>query len=129
MPPTIAVFINPGHDKSKPRENGKHSNRSFEYDSLGDRYVRFLLEEIIPEVRKHYNISDDPEMHAIGGSSSGAICAFTAAWERTDSFRKVYSSVGSFTNLPRWQRVSVAGSQDRTEAHSRLHGGHQRRRR
>ena len=99
MPPTIAVFINPGHDKSKPRQNGKHSNRGFEYDSLGDRYVRFLLEEIIPEVKKSYTISDDPEMHAIGGSSSGAICAFTAAWERTDFFRKVYSSVGSFTNL------------------------------
>lgn len=99
MPPTIAVFINPGHDKSKPRQNNKHSNRGFEYDGLGDRYVRFLLEEIIPEVKKKYAISDDPEMHAIGGSSSGAICAFTAAWERTDYFRKVYSSVGSFTNL------------------------------
>ncbi|MEQ9406762.1 MAG: alpha/beta hydrolase-fold protein [Fuerstiella sp.] len=99
MPPTIAVFLNPGHDKSKPRRNGRHSNRSFEYDSLGDRYARFLLEEIIPEVKKRYNISDDPKMHAIGGSSSGAICAFTAAWERTDFFRKVYSSVGSFTNL------------------------------
>ena len=50
MPPTIAVFINPGHDKSKPRDNGKHSNRSLEYDSLGDRYVRFLLEEMIAEI-------------------------------------------------------------------------------
>ena len=99
MPPTIAVFINPGHDKSKPRNNGRHSNRSFEYDSLGDRYIRFLLEEIVPELKKRYTISDDPEMHAIGGSSSGAICAFTAAWERTDFFRRVYSSVGSFTNL------------------------------
>ncbi len=99
MPPTIAVFLNPGHEKSKPQQKGRHSNRSFEYDSLGDRYVRFLLEEIIPEVKKSYSISDDPQMHAIGGSSSGAICAFTAAWERTDFFRKVYSSVGSFTNL------------------------------
>ena len=99
MPPTIAVFINPGHDKSKPRRNNRPSNRGFEYDSLGDRYARFLLEEIIPEVRQRYNISEDPEMHAIGGSSSGAICAFTSAWERTDFFRKVYSSVGSFTNL------------------------------
>ncbi len=99
MPPTIAVFINPGQDTSRPRRNGRYSNRGFEYDSLGDRYVRFLLEEIIPEVRKRYRLSDDPEWHAIGGSSSGAICAFTAAWERTDFFHKVYSSVGSFTNL------------------------------
>lgn len=99
MPPTIAVFLNPGHDKTKPQKKGKASNRSFEYDSLGDRYSRFLLEEIIPEVKKRYSISEDPAMHAIGGSSSGAICAFTAAWERTGYFRKVYSSVGSFTNL------------------------------
>lgn len=99
MPVTIGVFINPGHEVSKPRRKNKHSNRSLEYDSLGDRYVRFLLEEIIPEVQEQYNISDDPNMRAIGGSSSGAICAFTAAWERTDKFRKVYSSVGSFTHL------------------------------
>lgn len=99
MPPTIAVFINPGHDKTKPLKNKKYSNRSYEYDSLGDRYARFLLEEVIPEVEKRYSISTDPAMRAIGGSSSGAICAFTAAWERPDQFRKVYSSVGSFTNL------------------------------
>jgi enterochelin esterase family protein len=99
MPPTIAVFINPGQDKSKPVRNRKFSNRSYEYDSLGDRYVRFLIEEIIPEVEKRYRLSSDPEMRAIGGSSSGAICAFTAAWERPDVFGKVYSNVGSFTNL------------------------------
>ncbi|MCA9139073.1 MAG: SMP-30/gluconolactonase/LRE family protein, partial [Planctomycetales bacterium] len=99
MPPTIAVFINPGHDKSRPRQGNKSSNRSFEYDSLGDRYSRFLLEEILPVVESKYNVSSDPTMRAIGGSSSGAICAFTVAWERPDQFGKVYSNVGSFTNL------------------------------
>ncbi|MFY8073694.1 MAG: SMP-30/gluconolactonase/LRE family protein, partial [Pirellula sp.] len=110
MPPTIAVFLNPGHDKSQPLNNNRFSNRSYEYDSLGDRYARFLHEEIIPEVKKRYRISEDPDMRAIAGSSSGAICAFTVAWERPDSFRKVYSTVGSFTNLrggnvyPSWVR-------------------------
>jgi sugar lactone lactonase YvrE/enterochelin esterase-like enzyme len=101
MPPTIAVFINPGHDKSKenPKRPGQASNRSFEYDSLGDRYARFLLEEIIPEVEKRYNVSNDPEMRAICGASSGGICSFTVAWERPDAFRKVLSTIGSFTNL------------------------------
>ena len=101
MPPTIAVFVNPGHDKTKgkPQTPWKVSNRSFEYDSLGDRYVRFLLEEILPEVEKRYNITKDPELRAIGGASSGGICSFTAAWERPDSFRKVLSTIGSFTNL------------------------------
>jgi enterochelin esterase family protein len=110
MPVTIAVFINPGHDPAKPLKDNKFSNRGYEYDSLGDRYSRFLLEEIIPEVEKLYRISGDPEMRAIGGSSSGAICAFNVAWERPDQFGKVYSSVGSFTNLrggdvfPSWVR-------------------------
>lgn len=97
MPPTIAVMINPGTD---PKKNSKKpTNRSYEYDGLGDAYVRMLAEEILPVVESKYNISTDREMRAIGGSSSGAICAFTAAWERPDLFSKVYSSVGSFTNI------------------------------
>jgi len=101
MPPTIAVFINPGQMKNipEPKKKGQGSNRSFEYDSLGDRFARFLIEEIIPEVEKKYRISKDPEMRAICGSSSGGICAFTVAWERPDAFRKVLSTIGSFTNL------------------------------
>lgn len=101
MPPTIAVFINPGHDPSKgtPQSPWKVSNRSYEYDSLGDRYAKFLLEEILPEVEKKYNITKDPDQRAIGGASSGGICSFTVAWERPDQFRKVLSTIGSFTNL------------------------------
>ena len=101
MPPTIAVFINPGHEESKQKPDSpwKSSNRSFEYDSLGDRYARFVLDEIIPEVEKRYTVSKDPEMRAICGASSGGICAFTVAWERPDAFRKVLSTIGSFTNL------------------------------
>ncbi len=98
MPPTIAVFINPGDDKAKG-PNKKPSNRSLEYDSLGDRYSQLLRDEILPVVAAKYNISTDPEMRAIGGSSSGAICAFTVAWEHPDLFGKVYSNVGSFTNI------------------------------
>ena len=53
----------------------------------------------MPVLYKEYNISKDPEMHGIGGSSSGAIAAFTVAWERPNQFRKVLSNVGSFVNL------------------------------
>ena len=68
-------------------------NRSFEYDGLGDAYARFILEEILPEVEKQ-KTSDGRAIHlskngndrAIGGSSSGAVCAFTAAWERPKEF-------------------------------------------
>jgi enterochelin esterase-like enzyme len=101
LPPIVAVFINPGHDATKPKPESpwRGSNRSFEYDSLGDRYAKFLLEEILPEVRKQWPFSDAPEMHAICGASSGGICSFTVAWERPDQFRKVLSTIGSFTNI------------------------------
>lgn len=99
MPPTIAVFLDPGHHIDRPRQQNRSSNRSYEYDSLGDRYFRFLTEEIIPQVQQKYTLADDPSMWAIGGSSSGAICAFTVAWEHPERFGRVYSSVGSFTNL------------------------------
>ena len=99
MPVTIGIFIAPGivpapHENAQPR-----FNRSFEYDSLGDRYARFLLEEILPEVNKRYRLSDDPNDRAIAGASSGGICAFNVAWERPDAFRRVYSSIGTFVAL------------------------------
>jgi enterochelin esterase family protein len=99
MPVTIGVFIQPGEFPSGKPDVKPRSNRSFEYDSLGDQYTRFLLEEIIPEVKKQYKITDDPTGRAICGNSSGGICAFTVAWERPDQFGKVVSHIGSFTNI------------------------------
>src|SRR5690349_14883531 len=94
MPVTIAIFLNPG-------TRAGQSNRSFEYDSLGDAYARFLINEAIPFVTNKYSlaITGDPELRVICGSSSGGICAFTVAWERPDQFRRVLSTIGSFTNI------------------------------
>ena len=92
-----------GHRKEQlpdePGWNPPPENRSVEYDTLSPDYAEFLLTEILPEVYKEYNITDDPEGHAICGVSSGGICAFTVAWERPDQFRKVLSHVGSFVNI------------------------------
>ncbi|MFM7603930.1 MAG: alpha/beta hydrolase [Prosthecobacter sp.] len=100
MPRTIGIFIDPGR-RLRPKPGEKAANRGFEYDSLGDAYVRFLLAEIIPEVEKRYgaNFRRTPTARAIAGGSSGGICAFTAAWERPDQFGKVLSWVGSFVDL------------------------------
>jgi enterochelin esterase-like enzyme len=99
MPVTIGVFINPG--SVPPAEAGQkaRSNRSFEYDSLGDAYARFLLEELLPEVEKKWKVTQEPAGRCTVGISSGGICAFTAAWERPGSFGKVISHIGSFTNI------------------------------
>ena len=99
MPVTIGIFINPGTIPPSEPGQAPRRNRSFEYDTLSDQYARFLIEEILPMAGKRFHLTDDPERRAICGISSGGICAFTAAWERPDYFRKVLSHVGSFTNI------------------------------
>jgi enterochelin esterase-like enzyme/sugar lactone lactonase YvrE len=105
IPKVLGIFVNPGHrgdgdaagaDGWKPR-----NNRSFEYDSLGDAYARFLIDELMPHVEKQFSVklSTDPAKSAICGMSSGAICAWTVAWERPERFGKVLSHIGSFTNI------------------------------
>ncbi len=100
MPVTIGIFVNPGHrGETMPENRWRANNRSVEYDTLSDQYARMIIDEILPEVGKTYNLTDDPERRAICGASSGGICAFTVAWERPDHFRKVVSHIGSFTNI------------------------------
>ena len=107
MPITIGVFITPGQVKASNEETAlDRYNRSFEYDGLGDAYARFVLEEILPEVEKRKTtdgrailLSKSGNDRAIGGSSSGAVCAFTAAWERPDAFSRVFSAIGTYVNL------------------------------
>lgn len=100
MPPVIGVFVNPGHRGDQKIDSAwQANNRSVEYDTLSDAYARFLLDELLPEVGKTWNLTADPDQRAICGISSGGICAFTAAWERPDAFHKVLSHIGSFTNI------------------------------
>ena len=108
MPVTIALFINPGFIPDKKNPKGKDakgkplgkSNRSFEYDNVTDLYPKFLVEEMIPLAEsKGVKISKDPLRRGIAGSSSGGICAFNAAWQRPESFSKVFTTIGSFTNI------------------------------
>lgn len=99
MPVTIGLFIDPGVTPALAPEQMNRFHRSQEYDGLGDRYARFLIEEMIPEIATQYRISPDPNDRGLVGGSSGGIAAFNAAWERPDAFRRVISFIGSFTNL------------------------------
>ncbi len=98
MPVTIAILIDPGVLKNSAGKTIR-INRSYEYDSLSDRYARFLLDEILPEVAKTYNLSKDPNDRAISGGSSGGICSFTVAWLHPEAFHRVLSFIGSFADL------------------------------
>lgn len=93
MPVTIGVFVNPGARQEV------YDQRQAQYVPLDDTYARFLLDEILVEVSKSYNLVDDPAGRAICGMSDGGLCAFTVAWERPDAFSKVISHIGSFTRL------------------------------
>ncbi len=107
IPVTIGVFVM--HGKVRPGDPNTaldRFNRSFEYDGLGDNYARFLLEEILPDVEtkktsdgRAIRLSKSGNDRAIGGSSSGAIAAFTAAWERPDAFSRVFSTIGTYVGL------------------------------
>ena len=99
IPVMIGVFIDPGVIPPSKPGAAERINRSFEYDSLGDRYARFVLEEILPEVGRRYALAQDGNSRAIMGGSSGAFCAFNAAWERPDGFARVLSIVGSYTAM------------------------------
>src|SRR3954462_12387095 len=104
IPVMIGVFINPGRRPDQPEPTpsnwgDRDTNRPAEYNTLDDKYARVVVDELLPAVKKDYNIASDPDRRGIGGASSGAIAAFTVAWERPNEFRKVLSIVGSFTNL------------------------------
>jgi sugar lactone lactonase YvrE len=99
MPVTIGVFINPGVVPAPSPEALPRFNRSFEYDGMGPDYARFLVEEMLPEVGKRWTLTQDPNCRAIAGASSGAIAAFTAAWQRPDVFRRVFSTIGTYVGL------------------------------
>jgi enterochelin esterase-like enzyme len=102
IPAMAAVFINPGLSRKYGPDGAPLNtayNRSFEYDTPDGAYAQFLVDEVLPEVRKHASITDDPEGRGIAGYSSGGICAFNAAWHRPDQFRKVFTNNGSFVDI------------------------------
>lgn len=115
MPVTIGVFVTPGRVMADSGSNALNRfNRSFEYDGLSDAYCRFIVTEILPEVEKKKTsdgraiiLSKSGNDRAIGGSSSGAICAFTAAWEHPEEFSRVFSAIGTYTGLRGGDRYPI----------------------
>ncbi len=99
IPVMLGIFVDPGVVKPINANARPRFNRSFEYDALGDRYARFLIEELLPSVSKTYALSADPNDRALAGASSGGVCAFNAAWERPDAFRRVLSTIGTYVGL------------------------------
>ena len=101
IPVMIQVLVSPGL-------RGATRLRSVQYDSVDDRFARYVMEEILPEVAKTHKLRSDGYSRAIAGDSSGAICALNAAWWRTADFSRVLSRIGSFTSIQWKQREGDA---------------------
>ena len=101
IPALIGVFVMHGRVKSASTNALDRFNRSYEYDGLGGDYARFLLDELFPFIETKHGVkfSKNGADRAIGGASSGAIAAFTAAWERPESFTRVFSAIGTYVGL------------------------------
>jgi enterochelin esterase-like enzyme len=128
IPVMIAVFINPGDITDSPdtptfqfvkaysdkwQRTLKDSMRSTLYDTVSDRYIRFLRDEILAELGAKYNLRKDAYSRAITGLSSGGICSFNAAWQMPDQFSRVISWIGSFSSI-QWKEDPAVpdGGQD-----------------
>ena len=92
IPPMIHVLVAPG-------TVGTQALRSVQYDTVSAKYSTYLLEEILPEVAKTYKLRTDSYSRAIAGASSGAICAFNAAWYAPTQFSRVLSHIGSYSAI------------------------------
>lgn len=107
VPVLVGVFVMHGRvPATDPMTGQDRWNRSFEYDGLGDNYARFLLDELLPHVEtlstkdgRKIKLSKSGNDRSIGGTSSGAIAAFTAAWERPDAFTRVLSGIGTYVGI------------------------------
>ncbi|MCB1120285.1 MAG: esterase family protein [Verrucomicrobiae bacterium] len=104
IPIMLGVFINPARLPEQPEPNPKNwgdntTLRRDEYNPPNDNYARVIVDELLPALKAEYNISDNPDLHGIMGSSSGGCAAFGVAWFRPDHFRKVITFVGSFTDI------------------------------
>jgi enterochelin esterase family protein len=101
IPPTLGLFVTPGNLSETFPDVGWNNpdHRWQEYDELDDDYSQLLLAELLPEVALSWSFTDDPARRAIGGTSSGAIAAFTVAWRHPEAFGNVISMIGSYTSI------------------------------
>ena len=94
VPAMIAISIaNGGGD-------AQGSQRGLEYDTMSDRYARFVETEVLPLVEKQYGVTltHDPDGRAAMGGSSGGSCALIMAWYRPDLYHRVLNYSGTYIN-------------------------------
>ncbi len=94
VPPMICVMIANGGGDAQGHERGR------EYDTMSGLFAEYIETEVLPRVEKNCNVqlTKDPDGRAVMGSSSGGSAALIMAWYRTDLYRRVLTTSGTFVN-------------------------------
>ena len=101
LPAVVCVGLIAGNlEATLPGGIGWHM-RAEEYDQCGPQYADFVIDEFLPWLINEYglNISPSPDMHLVGGASSGGISAWNLAWFRNDYFHRCYMSSPTFSSM------------------------------
>ena len=101
LPAFIAIAVQNGGNDSKGSERG------LEYDTMSDRFARFINDEVLPAVLNNAEIkaaypniafTKNPWGKAAMGCSSGGAAALTMGWFRPDLFRRLITYSGTFVD-------------------------------
>lgn len=94
IPPIILIQIANGGGDAQGHQRGR------EYDNMSGLFAEYIETEVLPRVEKNYNVklTKDPEGRAVMGSSSGGSASLIMAWFRTDLYRRVLTTSGTFVN-------------------------------
>lgn len=101
LPALIAIAVQNGGDDSKG------SQRGLEYDTMSDRFARFINDEVLPavvndpQIKAAYpqiELTQDPWGKGVMGCSSGGAAALTMGWFRPDLFRRLITYSGTFVD-------------------------------
>jgi enterochelin esterase-like enzyme len=94
VPAMVAISIANGSGDAQGSERG------LEYDTMSDRYAKFVETEVLPlvEAKAHVKLTKDPEGRATMGGSSGGSCALIMAWYHPEWYHRVLTYSGTYVN-------------------------------
>ena len=103
IPSLVHVLVAPSVSGDEVRQYAADEQpgkmRSLQYDTVSDRYGRYLVDEVLADVERVTKLRSDAYSRGSAGWSSGGICAFTLGWFQPDQFSRVHSVIGSYTGL------------------------------
>jgi enterochelin esterase-like enzyme len=85
IPPLVTVMLSSLDPETRLREM-----------LCSPAFAQFMVEELVPMIRRQYHVSSDPSRTIVGGYSAGGLTAAYLALNHSDIFGKVLSQSGPF---------------------------------